>query len=90
MAENPALMLWLGLPLLGEGDVLRCIAHIAPGSLVGDLGTFFEGPEPAASYPAAVHEEVIAPVGGLDKAVALVLVEPLDRSLGHKLEPSFS
>jgi hypothetical protein len=36
-----------------------------------------------------VHEEVIASVVGGDKAVALLVAEPLDRSLGHVQEPAF-
>jgi hypothetical protein len=43
---------------------------------------FFEGLEPAACYPAVVHEEVFASVVGLYEAVALLVVEPLNRSLG--------
>ena len=64
------------------GDVLCLHALLAPGRLVGDLLAFFEGLEPAACYPAVVHEEVFASVVGLYEAVALLVVEPLNRSLG--------
>src|SRR5215212_1370337 len=36
-----------------------------------------------------VHEEIITPVVGRDEAVALFVIEPLYRSLGHILEPTF-
>jgi hypothetical protein len=32
-----------------------------------------------------VHEEVVASIIWLDEAIALLVVEPLDRSLGHTL-----
>src|SRR5918994_886364 len=70
-------------PNLDGGDVLGLHALVALGRLIGDLLALFEGPEPAACYPAIVHEEVFASVVGLDEAVALLAVEPLDRSLGH-------
>jgi hypothetical protein len=35
-----------------------------------------------------VHEEILATVIRGDKAVALLVVEPLNRSLGHILEPT--
>ena len=53
------------------------------------LDQYFEGLEPAARYPAVVQEEVIASVVGGDKAVAFLVVEPLDRSLGHVQKPAF-
>ena len=77
------------LPLLDGGNVLRLHALLALGRLVGDLGTFFEGLEPAACYPAVVNEEVFATLIWGDKAVALLVVEPLDRSLGHVPKPAF-
>ncbi len=76
-------------PHLDGGDVLGLHALSALGRLVGDLLAFFEGLEPAARYPAEVHEKVLASVVGHDEAVALVAVEPLDRSLGHVPEPAF-
>jgi hypothetical protein len=82
-------MIWLVLPLLDSGDVLRLYALLATSRLVGDLGAFFEGLKPAAYYRAVVHEEIIAPVVRGDEAVAFIAVEPLDRSLGHVLEPAF-
>ena len=48
-----------------------------------------EGLEPATTYTAVVHEEVFSSVIGLDKAVALLVIELLDRSLGHVPEPAF-
>jgi hypothetical protein len=41
---------------LDGGDVLELHALITTGRLVGDLLAFFEGLEPAARYPAVVHE----------------------------------
>ena len=82
-------MLWLVLPLLDRGDVLRLHALLATSCLVGDLGALLEGLKPAACYRAVVHEEIIAPVVGLDKAVALLVVEPLDCPLGHVPKPAF-
>ena len=48
-----------------------------------------EGLAPATTYTAVVHEEVFSSVIGLDKAVALLVIELLDRSLGHVPEPAF-
>jgi hypothetical protein len=86
---SPGLRAMTCVPLLDGGDVLRLHALLALGSLVGDLLAFFEGPEPAACYPAEVHEEVFATLIGGDEAVALLVVEPLDRSLGHIPKPAF-
>jgi hypothetical protein len=36
-----------------------------------------------------VYERVISSIVGGDEAVALLIVEPLGRSLGHVLEPAF-
>ncbi len=36
-----------------------------------------------------MHEEVLTPIIWGDKAVALILAEPLNRSLGHTLSPPF-
>jgi hypothetical protein len=75
---------------LDGGDVLRLHALLALGSLVGDFGAFFEGFEPAATYTSVMNEEVVASVVWLDEAVTLLLlVEPLDRSLGNVPEPAF-
>ena len=82
-------MLWLVLPLLDSGDVLRLHALLATSRLVGDLGALLKGLKPAACYRAVVHEEIIAPVVRGDEAVAFIAVEPLDRSLGHVPEPAF-
>src|ERR687890_1389924 len=78
-----------GCLLLNGGDVLRLHALLAAGRLVGDLGALLEGFEPAATYTAVVHEEVFASVVWLDEAVALLAVEPLDRSWGHVPKPAF-
>src|SRR5919112_3243069 len=74
---------------VGLGDVLRLHALPALGRLVGDLLTLFEGLVPLAGYACVVHEEVFATIIGGDKAVAPLLAEPLDRSLGHILKPPF-
>src|ERR687898_1946294 len=75
---------------LGGGDVLRLHPLLALRRLVGDLGTLFKRPEPTAGYPGVVHEEVFATLVRGDKAVALLVVEPLNRSLGHVPSPPFS
>jgi hypothetical protein len=36
-----------------------------------------------------VHEQVVSSVVGGDEAITLLVVEPLDRSLGHVPEPAF-
>src|SRR4051794_5697400 len=88
--KDPALMLLAcAVSYLDGGNVLRLHALIAAGRLVGNLGTLFEGPEPTTGYPAVMHEEVIATLVGSDEAVALLVVEPLDRSLGYVLKPAF-
>src|SRR4028118_955802 len=74
---------------LGQGDVVRLHALLALGRLEGDLGTFVEGLEPLARYPAVMDEEVFATLVRGDKAVALIIAEPLNRSLGHITEPTF-
>jgi hypothetical protein len=76
-------------PELDGDDVLRLHALSALGRLVGDLLALFEGLEPATTYTAVVYEEVVSTVVGGDEAVALLVVEPLDRSLGHVPEPAF-
>src|ERR687897_827479 len=75
---------------LGGGDVLRLHPLLALRRLVGDLGTLFKRPKPTARYPGVVHEEVFATIVRGDKAVALLVVEPLNRSLGHVPSPPFS
>src|SRR5215203_7097891 len=75
---------------LDRADVLRLHALLALGRLIGDLLALFKGPEAVSYYSAVVHEEVFATLIGGDKAVALVLVEPLDRSFwGHVSSPPF-
>jgi hypothetical protein len=74
---------------LGPRDVPCLHALLALGRLIGDLLTFIEGLVPSTCYPAVVHEEILASITRGDKAVALLVVEPLDRSLGHVLEPTF-
>jgi hypothetical protein len=85
----PALLLWPLVPLLDRADVPRLHALLTAGRLVGDLGTLIERFEAVATYTAVMYEEVVASVVGLDEAVALLVVEPLDRSAGHVLEPTF-
>jgi hypothetical protein len=77
----------LCLPQLG--DLICLHALLALGRLVGDLVTLFEGLEPCTLYTREVHKEVLTPIVWEDKAVALILTEPLNRSLGHTLSPPF-
>src|SRR3712207_1339865 len=74
---------------LDPGDVLRLHALPALGRLVGDLLALLEGLEAGALYAVVVHEEVRASVVRGDKAVALLVAEPLHRSLGHFWDPPF-
>src|SRR5215204_1293402 len=83
-----ALALWVSIVLEGR-DVLRLHPLLALRRLVGDLRALLQGPKTAAGYPGVVHEEVLATLVRGDKAVALLVVEPLDRSLGHILKPAF-
>jgi len=68
---------------LDRGDVVRLHALLALGRLVGDLGTLVEGLEAAPGYTRMVDEEVFATLIRGDEAVALLVAEPLNRSLGH-------
>src|SRR5919199_2905991 len=70
---------------LDGGDVSRLHALLTAFRLVGDLSAFLKGLKASTAYPAVVHEEVVASISRLDEAVALIVVEPLDRSLGHTL-----
>ena len=74
---------------LGPGDVLRL--HTLPdlGRLVGDLLALLEGPESGTLYVGVVDENVPAAVVRGDEAVALLLAEVANFSLGHMLEPTF-
>ena len=58
---------------LDWGDVCRLGAFLALGHLVGDFVTLIEGLKPTTCYPAVVYEDVLAPIIGLDEAVALVV-----------------
>src|SRR3712207_3128972 len=58
--------------------------------LVGHPGTLAEGPVPNALYGGVADEGVLAAVIRRDKAVALLIAEPLHRSLGHMPEPTFN
>src|SRR5215217_2409341 len=62
---------------------------LALARFVGHLLTFVEGLDPPAVYGGVVHEEILTPVVGRDEAVALILAEPLNRSLGHFWDPPF-
>src|ERR687890_95638 len=84
LRPGPHAAAW-GARALDGGDVLRLHALPALRRLVGDLLAFFKRLESAATYPAVVHEEVFATLIRGDKAVALLVVEPLHRSLGHML-----
>src|SRR5215207_10916267 len=74
---------------LDSGDVIRLHALLALGSLIGDLGALIEALEAVAGYTRVVHEEIITALVGGDEAVALLVVEPLYRSLGHIWSPPF-
>jgi hypothetical protein len=67
---------------LDPRDVLRLHALSALGFLVGHLVALIEELESFARYATVVDEEVLAPVVRPDEAVAFLVVEPLDRSLG--------
>ena len=77
---------WLARDL---GDVLRLHPLSALRHLVRDFVAFFEGLEPTACYARVVYEEVFATIIRGDEAVALLAIEPLNRSLGHVLKPTF-
>src|SRR5215213_9409465 len=71
-------------------DICRLQTLPALGHLVGYLLALFEGLKSAACYPRVVHEHVFATIFWRDEAKALLVVEPLDRSLGHVLkDPAF-
>src|SRR5215211_536073 len=75
---------------LGGGYVLRLQPLPALGNLVGHLVAFFEGLESFPGDAAMVHEDVFAPIIRRDKAVALLIAEPLDRAFwGHTFAPAF-
>src|SRR5215213_8051663 len=82
---GPCAPLWS----LSGRDVNRLHALPALGRLVGHLGALFEGLEPTALYAGVVDEEILAPIIRRDKAVALLIAEPLHRSLGHAVAPTF-
>src|SRR5215211_5755065 len=75
---------------LDGGDVIRLHALLALSSLVRDLGALIEALEAVTRYTAEVNEEVLATLIRGDEAVALIVVEPLYRSLGHGWSPPFS
>src|SRR3712207_6826292 len=75
--------------MLGGSYVLRLHALASLGRLVGDLGALVEGLEALAGDAGVVHEEVLTPVVRGDKAVALLVAEPLHCSLGHNSAPTF-
>src|SRR5919107_4887281 len=55
----------------------------APSGRVAHSLAFLEAPESAAHYVGVVDEDILIPVLGIDKAIALLLAEPRYRSLGH-------
>jgi hypothetical protein len=71
------------------GDVLRLHALPALGYLVGDLLALCKGPKPGTLYIGVVDKNVSAPVVWGEEAVAFLLVEPPNCSLGHMLVPAF-
>src|SRR5215217_5133699 len=72
-------------------DIRRLQTLPALGHLVGYLLALLEGLKCAACYPRVVHEHIFATIFWRDEAKALLVVEPLDRSLGHmtKTPPFF-
>src|SRR5215217_9023743 len=74
---------------LDPGDVIRLHTLPALGRLVAHLGALLEGLEPGALYTVVVNEEILTPVVRGDEAVALLVAEPLHRSLGHFWDPPF-
>src|SRR5215210_3702947 len=85
----PAFALLVASRVLSRSNVLRLHALTPLGRLVRYLGALVEGLEALSRYPRVVHEEILTPIVGGDEAVALLVAEPLYRSLGHKLEPTF-
>src|SRR5215213_316214 len=77
------------LPALEPGDVIRLQTFPALGLLVSDLGALIEALVAVTRYTAVVHENVLATLIRGDEAVAFLIVEPLDRSLGHTWSPPF-
>src|SRR5215210_115034 len=75
---------------LDGGDVIRLHALLALGRLVGYLGALIKALEAVTRYARVVHEEVLATLIRGDEAVALLVAEPLYRSLGHVWSPPFS
>src|SRR5215212_52550 len=75
--------------LLGLRDALGLHTLLALGRLVGDFGAFLQGLEAGSLYTRVVHEEILTPLVRGDKAVAFLVAEPLNRSLGHIHEPAF-
>src|SRR3712207_5774818 len=67
--------------ILRLGDVLRLGTLLTLANLVGHLLAFLEVPKPFARNGGEVYEYVLAPVVWGDEAVALILTEPLHRSL---------
>ena len=61
---------------------MRLHALSALGLLIGHLVALIEGLGSFARYATVVDEEVLALVVRPDEAVAFLVVEPLDRSLG--------
>src|SRR5215216_3287805 len=86
---NPAFALSLASRVLRWSNVLRLHSLTPLGRLVRYLGALVEGLEALACYARVVHEEVLTPVVRGDEAVALLVAEPLYRSLGHMPEPTF-
>src|SRR5215204_7770846 len=79
-----------GTDRLYGGDVVRLHALLALGSLVRDLGALIEALEAVTRNACVVHEKVLATLIRGDEAVALLVVEPLYRSLGHIWSPPSS
>jgi hypothetical protein len=64
-------------------DIYRLQTFPALGHLVDHLLALVEGLKSATRYACVVHEHIFATIFWGDEAEALLVVEPLDRSLGH-------
>ena len=83
----PSLALFANYGWLGQGDVVRLHALLALARRVGDLGTLSQRLEAVGVDAAVMDEQILAVVVRGDEAEALVVVEPLDGSVGHESPP---
>src|SRR5829696_3265677 len=70
--------------LIGNfGDTLSLRSPLTLGNFVSNLLAFVEALESATHYARVVHEDVFASIIWADETVALLAIEPFDRSSGH-------